>query len=75
MAYALAGTVNIDFVQNPIGKNSEGKEIFLKDIWPSSKEINAHLEKAMNPETFAKIYDDIESSNETWNACAFTAAL
>ena len=67
VAYAIAGTVDIDLTKDPIGKNDKGKEIYLKDIWPTQAEIAAHLDKAQNPETFHKSYDGIEKSNKTWN--------
>ncbi|MFH1131107.1 MAG: aconitate hydratase AcnA, partial [Pseudomonadota bacterium] len=68
VAYALAGTVNIDLTKEPIGKNKSGKDVFLKDIWPTSKEIAQHLGKALDPSVFKKNYDGIEKSNEQWNA-------
>lgn len=67
VAYALAGTVQIDLSKDPIGKGNDGKEVFLKDIWPSLDEIAELLPKAQNPETFHREYQGIERSNETWN--------
>ena len=67
VAYALAGTVDIDLATEPIGKNADGKEIYLKDIWPSPDEINQYMDSAMNPEMFKKAYDGVETSNTTWN--------
>ena len=67
VAYALAGNVNLDLTKEPIGKNSEGKEIFLRDIWPSEKEINGLLNTAQDPETYHNIYQTLLTGNETWN--------
>jgi aconitate hydratase len=68
VAYALAGTVDINLTTDPIGKDSSGAEVYLRDIWPSTEEIAAHLDNATSPETFRKIYDGIEMSNAQWNA-------
>jgi len=67
VAYAIAGTVDIDLAKDPIGKNSKGKDVYLKDIWPTPEEVAEYMNNAMNPETFKKAYDGIEQSNQTWN--------
>ena len=67
VAYALAGTVNIDFETEPIGQSKEGQDVFLRDIWPTTEEISSHMGAAMKPEVFEKIYKGIEESNEKWN--------
>ena len=67
VAYALAGTVDIDLTSEPIGQNAEGDDIYLSDIWPSSDEIKAMVDTVVKPEFFAEEYDGIETSNETWN--------
>jgi len=67
VAYAIAGTVDIDLLKNPIGKGAKGKDIYLKDIWPTQAEIAEHLSTALNPATFHKAYDGIEQSNPIWN--------
>ncbi len=68
VVYALAGTVDIDFKNEPIGKSKDGKDVYLKDIWPTSQEMSEHLKGALKPEIFKKMYDGIEESNEEWNA-------
>ncbi len=68
VAYALAGTVDINFETEPLGKNDKGQDVFLRDIWPSYQDVAEHLSSAMKPEVFRKIYDGIEKSNEVWNA-------
>jgi len=67
VAYALAGTVDIDLVNEPLGEDAEGRPVFLKDLWPSLHDVTSHLEAAMNPEVFRRMYDGIEKSNEAWN--------
>ncbi len=68
VAYALAGTVDINLETDPIGKNQNGQDVYLRDIWPSTEEIAVHLDNATSAETFRKIYDGIEHSNAQWNA-------
>jgi aconitate hydratase len=68
VAYAIAGTVDIDLVNEPLGVGEGGREIYLADIWPSYEDITRQLETAMRPETFERIYKGIERSNEEWNA-------
>ena len=67
VAYALAGTVDIDLVNDPVAHDAEGRPVYLKDLWPDGSEIKEHLEAAMNPGTFRRMYDGIEASNERWN--------
>jgi len=67
VAYAIAGTVDIDLLNDPIGKGAKGKDIYLKDIWPTQTEIAEYLVKALNPDMFRKAYEGIEKSNPMWN--------
>jgi aconitate hydratase len=67
VAYALAGTVDIDLTTEPIGRNADGDDVYLEDIWPSSDEIKATIERVVKPGFFAEEYEGIETSNETWN--------
>ena len=64
VAYALAGTVDIDLVNEPLGKDKDGNEVYLKDIWPTSDEIAEHLDNAIRPELFNKQYGDVFKSEE-----------
>ncbi len=64
VAYALAGTVDIDLEQEPLGKDRNGNDVYLKDIWPTSEEIAEHLDNAIRPELFEKQYGDIFKSEE-----------
>ena len=68
VAYALAGTVDIDLTRDPLGKDLAGKDVYLRDIWPTTEEISAAIEASITPELFLEEYGGIETSNETWNA-------
>ncbi|TDI77591.1 MAG: aconitate hydratase AcnA, partial [Bacteroidetes bacterium] len=68
VAYALAGTVDIDLSTDPLGTDTDGNPVYLRDIWPSSQEISDIVTRCVTPEMFAREYDGIEDSNETWNA-------
>ncbi|MBF6633758.1 MAG: aconitate hydratase AcnA, partial [Planococcus sp. (in: Bacteria)] len=68
VAYALAGTVDIDFESEPIGKDKEGKDVFFKDIWPSTEEIKQVVKDTVTPELFRKEYEHVFNENEAWNA-------
>ena len=66
VAYALAGHMEFDLYNEPLGKSKEGKEIYLKDIWPSNKEIEDTLRKALNAEMFVKRYSNISEGPKQW---------
>ncbi|GMQ80792.1 MAG: aconitate hydratase AcnA [Rhodothermia bacterium] len=68
VAYALAGTVNLDLTRDPLGTGSDGSDVYLKDIWPSANEIQELVNSSVKPEMFIEEYSGIEDSNETWNA-------
>ncbi len=68
VAYAIAGTTDIDLSTEPLGVGSDGQPVYLKDIWPTHEEIAAEYDKALNPDTFRREYDGIELKNEKWNA-------
>ncbi len=74
IAYALAGTVDIDIAHDPIAAKQDGVKVYLKDIWPSQNEVMDLYDKALNPASFHKQYDGIETSNEKWNAIPATKA-
>ncbi|MFL0364026.1 aconitate hydratase AcnA [Pseudobacillus sp. 179-B 2D1 NHS] len=67
VAYALAGTVNIDFAKDPIGKDKDGKDVFFKDIWPATEEVKEVVQRAVTPELFRKEYERVFDSNSRWN--------
>ena len=68
VAYALAGTVDIDLTHEPLGQDLQGDDVYLRDIWPTADEVRAAIEASITPELFTAEYGGIESSNETWNA-------
>jgi aconitate hydratase len=68
VAYAIAGTVDIDLATEPLGQDEAGQDVFLRDIWPSHQDITERMDAAMKPETFRRLYDGIEQSNQAWNA-------
>jgi len=68
VAYALAGTVDIDLMNDVIGQDSAGDDVYLKDIWPTNAEVQEAVQSVVTAEMFKREYDGIETSNETWNA-------
>ncbi|KAK1295728.1 putative aconitate hydratase, cytoplasmic [Acorus calamus] len=67
VAYALAGTVNIDFEKEPIGTGKDGKEVFFRDIWPSNEEIAEVVQSSVLPDMFKGTYEAITKGNPMWN--------
>ena len=68
VAHALAGTVDIDLTTDPLGHDTGGRPVFLRDIWPSQAEIREAVGAALTPEMFAEQYANVFTGNETWNA-------
>jgi aconitate hydratase len=68
VAYALAGTMNIDLTQDPLGYTPNGKPVFLKDIWPSTEEINEAVKEGLSSEIYRKEYEKIEDGDPYWKA-------
>jgi aconitate hydratase len=68
VAYALAGTTDIDLVTEPIGKDNQGKDVYLKEIWPTGEEIRETIAKSIQPEMFTHQYESAVTGNEIWNA-------
>src|SRR5207248_9668002 len=67
VAFALAGRVDVDLTNEPIGKDKDGKETFLRDVWPSLKEVRHAMQTALRPEIFRKLYRDFADQNPKWN--------
>lgn len=67
IVYALAGTVDIDLLNDPIGYGHDSQPVYLKDIWPSAQEVRDVMNQAMNPEQFKKQYGRVFDANERWN--------
>lgn len=68
VAYALAGNTKIDLTKEPIGKGKDGKDVFLKDIWPTSNEIAETIAKAVTPAMFKSRYSDVFKGDKYWQA-------
>lgn len=67
VAYALAGTVDIDLQKDPIGKDKEGNDVFFKDIWPSQDEVKDVVKSTVTPELFRREYEHVFTENDRWN--------
>jgi aconitate hydratase len=67
VAFALAGRVDLDLTKEPIGKDKSGKDTFLRDLWPSLKEVRDAMQSALTPEVFRKLYRDFADQNPKWN--------
>ncbi|MFD2212692.1 aconitate hydratase AcnA [Metabacillus endolithicus] len=72
VAYALAGTVDIDLQNDSLGKDKDGKDVYFNDIWPTTNEINEVVNKTVTPELFRKEYDQVFDDNARWNAIETT---
>jgi len=67
VAFALAGRVTIDLTTEPIGRGTGGQEVYLKDIWPSQREVRDAMHTALKPEVFRQLYRDFAAQNPKWN--------
>jgi aconitate hydratase len=68
VAFALAGTVDIDLSRDPLGTDRDGRPVHLRDIWPSQAEVDAAMSRAVRPEMFRRSYANVWDGNPTWNA-------
>ena len=68
VAFAIAGTIDIDLTTQPLGKDKDGKDVYLKDIWPSNKEISDLAVSAVSTDMFTKTYGEVFKGGEEWNA-------
>ena len=68
VAFALAGTVDIDLATEPLGVGSNGKPVYLRDIWPTQQEVNDTVARCVTPEMFRKQYANVANENKEWNA-------
>lgn len=66
IAYALAGTMDFDFETEPLGKDHDGNDVYLRDIWPSQKDVSDTIASAINQEMFVKNYADVFKGDERW---------
>jgi aconitate hydratase len=67
VAFALAGRVDIDLTKDPLGRDRDGRDVYLKDLWPSLDEIRDAMRSALKPEIFRKLYRDFAGQNPKWN--------
>jgi len=68
VAYALAGTVDIDFEREPLGTGSDGKPVYLREVWPTQKEVADLVAASVQPAMFARSYGNVFDGNPKWNA-------
>jgi aconitate hydratase len=75
VAYALAGTLTLDLSKQPLGEGRDGKPVYLRDIWPSSREIADTVAKALTPQMFRTRYADVFKGDKQWQAMGSSASL
>jgi aconitate hydratase len=68
VAYALAGTTDIDLINEPLGIGKDGEPVYLAEIWPTNEEIRVTVTRSLRPEMFKEQYANVHTGNETWNA-------
>ena len=68
VAYALAGSVDVDLATEPLGTDADGKEVYLRDVWPSRAEVQAVLGEVVSPDLFRKSYGTVFEGDDTWRA-------
>jgi len=68
VAYALAGTVDIDLSTDPLGTDNDGRPVYLSDLWPTAEEVAALVDETLDPDTFRNRYEGIWTANADWNA-------
>ncbi|MEJ2721154.1 MAG: aconitate hydratase AcnA, partial [bacterium] len=74
IAYAIAGTVDIDLENEPLGQDKNGNDVFLKDIWPSQKEVSDVIHRVVSAEAFKEKYKDVFAGNDAWNNIKVTSS-
>ncbi|HEB78215.1 MAG TPA: aconitate hydratase AcnA, partial [Methylothermaceae bacterium] len=75
VAYALAGTIDIDLTREPLGHDPQGNPVFLSDIWPSREELHQVLASALDPDKFRQVYQNLDEFNPDWNAIQVPAGV
>ncbi len=68
VAYALAGTMDIDIVGEPLGQDAQGEDVYLRDIWPSEREVAETIEQAIHSDMFRASYGEVFAGDERWNS-------
>ena len=67
VAYSLAGRIDIDLLTEPLGKGTDGRDVFLKDIWPTAREVADTVSRSVHAEMFTRQYADVFTGDERWN--------
>ncbi|HYO91766.1 MAG TPA: aconitate hydratase AcnA, partial [Pyrinomonadaceae bacterium] len=75
VAFALAGRINIDMTKEPISRDRNGEDVYLRDIWPSLEEIENCIQAAYDPETYRRLYSNFAEQNPLWNEIPATTGL
>jgi aconitate hydratase len=70
IAFALAGRIDIDMTREPLGRDRDGKNVYLSDIWPTMDEVRDTMQKSLQPEAFQRLYADFAAQNPLWNEIA-----
>src|SRR5260221_7517067 len=73
VAFTLAGRVDIDLTREPLGRGRDGQDVYLRDIWPTMAEVRDVMQKALDPESFRRLYADFAEQNPLWNKIPSTA--
>ena len=73
--YALAGNMNIDLYKDPIGQDRDGKDVYMKDLWPTNKQVADTIAKVLTPEMFRARYANVLEGDENWKAIKTTKSL
>ncbi len=68
VAYALSGTMDADIVHDPIGQDEQGEDVYLRDIWPSEREVAATIEQAIQSDMFRRSYGEVFAGDQRWNS-------
>jgi aconitate hydratase len=75
VAFALAGRVDRDLSREPLGQSPGGKDVFLRDVWPTMEEVGGLMQAALDPETYRTLYNNFAEQNPMWNAIPTTTGL
>jgi aconitate hydratase len=67
VAYALAGTMDVDLLADPLGQDEDGQDVYLRDVWPSEREVAQTIEQAIHSDMFRKSYGEVFAGDERWN--------
>ncbi len=68
VAYALAGRMDLDIVEEPLGEDADGEPVYLRDLWPTQEEVNAEIESAIESDMFRKSYGEVFEGDENWES-------